>query len=284
MKKTINIIITTIAIICTSVTLFLVLFANAILKVDSSSNVIISTTDSVSITFDEDPLVLDGTSFDLLEGVTAVDSSGMNITHKVDASVMNLEDEKVIVYSINDPNYSLETFERGLKLENYDGPSIKLKDTGFCCNINKLETYIVEMIDNGNISAEDGFGNDISNNIYIDPSVKITVKGLHKLPIMVKNSYGDFETKEMKINITGKLKTNTVTLSSETITVKKGNTFSPEKYIDKAVDSDGNNIANMIVIDNQADVNLPGRYSVYYYVAGEEDQDPVAILSVVVTD
>lgn len=284
MKKALNIIITSISIICAIITVVLILFADTIFQVDSSGNVIITTTESVNISFDTDPLIIDGTDLSLLQGVTAIDENGKDVTNMVSASVVNDNEQKLILYGINDPNYDLESFERGLQLKNYEGPSISIKNKNYTCDINDLETYITDMIAEGNIKAKDGYGNDISKNVYIDPSTQITESGKQHISLVVKNTFVDMEKKDIEIDITGKVEKNRVILSSESITVRKGNNFSPRKYIATAENGDGEDISDMIVFDNQTDVNVPGSYSVYYYVAGEENEEPVATLSVVVIE
>lgn len=284
MKKALNIIVMGLSVVSMVTIVVLVFFADTIFKVDSSSNVITVTTKSINVSFDTDPLILDGTDLNLMQGVTATNDSGEDVINLIDASVVNDNEHKLVMYSVNDSNYNLETFERGLQLKNYNGPSIAIKNTTYTCDINEIDTYISQMIEAKYILAKDGFGNDISSNVYVDPSVQVTKVGKQKITLIVKNSFADSVKKNITITVTGKLKENKVTLSTETTTVKKGNTFSPEKYVAVAVNGDGEDISDQIVYDNQVDVNTPGRYSVYYYVAEEENAEPVATLSVVVTE
>lgn len=285
MKKTLNTIVTGLAVISIGIIVLLLMFADIFLKVDSSSNSLTITTESINVSFDTDPLVIDGTDLNLMQGVTAKSDSEKDVVDLIDASVVNDNGQKVIMYSVNDSNYNLETFERGLQLKNYTGPSISIKKSNYSCDLNEIDSYIMQMIDAEYIVAKDGFGNDISGSVYVDPDLKITKAGRQDITLIVKNSFADSARQDITINITGKLEENTVTLSTESVTVRKGNTFSPVKYVVIAVDGDGEDITDKIVYDDsQVDVNTPGRYTVYYYVAGSESEDPVAELSVVVTE
>lgn len=284
MNKAINIIVTTLSVISIAVILLLVFFADSLLAVDNSDNVITTTTQSVNISFDTDPLILDGTSIDLMQGVEAKDDSGNDVTKLVSASVVNEGNEKYVMYSVNSSDYNLETFKRGLQLKNYKGPSIAIKNTTYTCDINNIDSYIMSLIEAKSIKASDGYGNDISSNVYVDPSVQLKKAGTQNITLIVKNSLADTARKNISIKITGTLNQSKVTVSTETTSIKKNTTFTPDKYIVSAVDSEGNDITDKIVFENNVDVTTPGRYKVYYYVAGEDTESPAATLTVVVTE
>lgn len=184
MRRVLNVGFRALSIICMLVTIFLILFADVILKDDTVYTFITTTSESVDITFETDPLVLDGTNLNLMQGVKAISDSGDDVTELVDALVVNENNEKVVMYSINDSRYNLETFKRGLKLENYKGPSITVKSAGenakYVCDINELDDFIYKLILAERVTADDGYGNDISQNVYIDPSVKIEYAGDRK--------------------------------------------------------------------------------------------------------
>ncbi|MEE0858335.1 MAG: hypothetical protein U0M12_02575 [Acutalibacteraceae bacterium] len=284
MNKAINVIITILSVVSVIVILLLVFFADAFFAIDVSDNVVNITTESVNISFDTDPLILDGTSLDLMEGVVAKDESGNDVTDLVTASVVNEGNDKYIMYSVNSSDYNLETYKRGLQLKNYKGPSIALKKTTYTCDINEIDSYIISLIEAKSIKAYDGYGNDISLSVYVDPSVQIKEAGTQNVTLVVKNSLADTVKRDISIKITGTLDQSKVTISTETTSIKKNSSFSPSEYIVTAVDGDGNDITDKIIFENNVDVTTSGRYKVYYYVAGEDTDSPAATLTVVVTD
>ena len=285
MGKVIKVGINIIAVLSIITVIVLVLFADDIFALDSSNNIVTTSTQSVNISFDTDPLILErNKTIDLMEGVTATDSNGNDVTDLVSASVVNENGDKVIMYSVNDSDYSLQTTKRGLQLTGYNGPGIAAEKGTYTCDINEINTYIKSLVEAGSVYAKDGYGNDISSNIYVDTSVQIKQSGKQKVTLTVKNIFADVATKDITINITGVLDETKVTLSTETTTIRKGTVLDPAKYIVTAVDSTGNDIKDQVVFQNDIDVNTPGRYKVYYYISGEDAETPVATLTVVVTE
>ncbi len=229
MRRAINITITALSVICTFLTLFLILFADILLKDNTVYTYITTTTESIEMSFETDPLVLDGSDISLMQGVRAVSESGNNVLELVSASVVNENNKKVVVYSVNDPRYNLQSFKRGLQLNNYRGPSISVKNVPYTCDINNIEEYIFKCIDAKYIIARDGYGNDISENIYVDPSVEITKSGRQKVTLAVKNAFADMAKKNVTISITGELvNENEITLATEKTTVRRTRASSPE--------------------------------------------------------
>ncbi|MEE1281265.1 MAG: dockerin type I domain-containing protein [Acutalibacteraceae bacterium] len=239
MRRVLNTAVTTLSIICAIVTIVLIIFADVILKDNNVYTLITTTTESINIVFETDPLVLDGTDLSLMQGVTATSESGDDVTALVDAMVVNENNKKVVMYSVNDSRYSLETFKRGLELRNYKGPSISIRtldeDSNYTCDINEIENYIFTMMDAGYITADDGYGNDISQNVYISPDVNITEAGKQNIKLLVKNSFADFAEKEITIKITGELARDEIIVATETVTAKRDNTYSSNRESSTAV-------------------------------------------------
>ena len=234
MRRVLNVGFRALSIICMIVTMFLILFADVILKDDTVYTFITTTSESIDITFETDPLVLDGTNLNLMQGVKAVSESGADVTDLVDALVVNDGNEKVVMYSVNDSRYNLETFKRGLRLENYRGPSITVRSAGknanYICDINEIEDYIYTLIVAGRITASDGYGNDISQNVYVDPNVDIREAGIHDITLMVKNAFADVVRKNITIKITGELiKEDEMIIATEMITLPMGNATVPDR-------------------------------------------------------
>ena len=163
-------------------------------------------------------------------------------------------------------------------------PSIKVRKSSYTCDINEIDEYIKTLIADGQITGDDGLGNDISSGIYRDKlSVQITKAGTYDVPLVLNNVFNDEVRQEVRLKITGKLYSIKVKLTTETTTIRKSSRFVPNSYIASAVDSDGNDVMNQIIYRSEVDINMEGRYKVYYYVVGSGDEEPIATLTVVVT-
>ncbi len=284
LRRIINFLINILAISGTLIVIVLVCFSDMILEVKDTGTSAISSNKSVSVHFDPDPLVINNSEVDLMKGVEAVDEDGIDITDKLSSSVVNENNKKFVVYSVNGSKYDLQNFKRGLTLRNYKLPSIKIIKSSYTCDINEVDEYIKTLITDGQISGDDGLGNDISSGIYRDKTaVQITKAGNYDVPLVLENIFGDEVRKEVRLKITGKLYTVKVKLTTETTTIRKNSRFSPNSYIASAIDSDGNDILNQIIYRSEVNLNVEGRYKVYYYVVGSGEEDPIATLTVVVT-
>ena len=281
--RIINFLITFLAVVCTLIVIVLILFSDMIFAVKDKGGSVNTSAKTVTINFDTDPLVINGSDIDFMQGVTAVDEYENDVTNLVNVSVVNENNKKVLAYSINGDSYELETFKRGLKLNNYRLPSINIKKKSYTCDINEIDDYIKNLIADGTISADDGFGNDISSGIYRDNSMQIKTAGNYNIPLTLKNAFADTANQTISVKVTGKLETYTVTLTTETVIIKKNSVFAPSRYIASATDRKGEDISEQIIYNSEVDLTTVGRYKVYYYIVGKDD-DTAATLTVVVTD
>ena len=284
LRRIINFLITILAISGTLIVIILVLFADMILEVKDTGTTIMSSTKNVTVEFKSDPLVIEDKEVDFMRGVTAVDEDGINVTNKLNSSVISEDNKKFVVYSINDTKYDLQNFKRRLIIQNYKLPTIKVRKSSYTCDINEIDEYIKTLIADGQITGDDGLGNDISSGIYRDKtSVQITKAGTYDVPLVLNNVFNDEARQEVRLKVTGKLYSIKVKLTTETTTIRKSSRFVPNSYIASAVDSEGNDVMNQIIYRSEVDINMEGRYKVYYYVVGSGDEEPIATLTVVVT-
>lgn len=183
----------------------IIVFSDTILAV-RNTDIVISSDDEeeVKVLFETNPLVIDGKDTNLMQGVKATDELGNDITNKVSASVITGNSGKIIVYSINGSEYQLEAYQRNLTLDKYKKPKIVVKQADYSCNINNIESYIKKMIETGAITADDGFGNDISSEIYLSPTNDIEGSGLQVVELVVRNKFDDTAKISLTINVTGK--------------------------------------------------------------------------------
>ncbi|MBQ7522591.1 MAG: hypothetical protein IJU14_06910 [Clostridia bacterium] len=285
LRRIINFLINILAVSGTLIVIILVLFSDMILEIKDTGTTIMSSNKSVNVEFDTDPLVINSKEVDFMRGVKATDEDGNDVKNKLSSSVVNEDNKKYVVYSINGSQYELQNFKRKLTIYNYRLPTIKILKSSYTCDINEIDEYIKTLITDGQISGDDGLGNDISTGIYRDKTaLQITKAGSYDIPLVLNNVFGDEVRNTLRLKVTGKLYTVKVKLTTETTTIRKNSRFSPNSYIASATDSDGNDILNQIIYRSEVDLTTEGRYKVYYYVVGTgEEEDPVATLTVVVT-
>ncbi len=290
MNRIFSISIKALTIISTVIIIVLLFFSNNLFKKDVTEDADTRTERQVKITFDTDPLVVENAGVSLMEGVKAVDENGKDVTNLVSTAVVGDGDDKVVVYSVNGDEYGLETFERGLQLKGYRGPMITVRRTKYGCDINDLTDYLDVLIRSDMVNAKDGFGNDISQQVYIDPTQTVENPGEIEITLMVENKFADVDKNTVLIEVTGVLESNFVQLVTDSVSVKTGNIISPGKYIDYAEDEEGNDISERVVYDDShVDYMTPGKYTIYYYLEDEythevDEDNPVATLNVIVSD
>lgn len=288
MYRVIHIAIRALTVICTITIIVLLLFSNKLLKKDVSKDVNTRTEHQVRLIFDTDPLVVENAGVSLMDGVKAVDENGKDITNLVNTAVVGEGNDKVVVYSINGTEYGLDTYERGLLLKGYRRPRITVRRTKYGCDINKLTDYLNVLIKSDMVNAQDGFGNDITQQVYIDPTQTVERAGEVEITLMVENKFSDIARNKILIELTGALENTFVKLVTNSVVVKTGNTLNPVKYIEYAEDERGNDISDRVVYDDSGvDYMTPGEYTIYYYLKDEysnqvDEERPVAALNITV--
>ena len=156
LRRLINFLINILAVSGTLIVIVLVLFSDMILAVKDTGTTIMSSNKAVSVDFESDPLVISDREVDFMKGVTAKDEDGNDVTQRLSSSVVNENNKKYVVYSINGSQYDLQNFKRGLTIRNYRLPSIKVLKSSYTCDINEIDDYIRTLIADGQISGDDG--------------------------------------------------------------------------------------------------------------------------------
>src|SRR5574344_232251 len=202
------------------------------------------------ITFDNDKPVYDGKGdFNAMDGVKAVDKDGNDITDMVTYSFTSgsTNNEKTINYSINSKDYSFAVAKRTLVLENYSMPSITVNTDSISTDISQINTMLAQAETNKNISAEDGFGNDISSSISCSDLNKIIAAGTYSITLNVQNMFGDNAQAQCSVTVTGKaLDTTAVVLKSDSAIIYRGEFLDPYSYVESAIDKDGNDVSEKV--------------------------------------
>ncbi|HHZ06098.1 MAG TPA: DUF5011 domain-containing protein [Clostridiales bacterium] len=276
MQRKSKIIITAITALSLIIIIFLILDLTGLWSRDVLDTTYTGEADAhtVVITVDSQPLIYDGTStFNPMMNVKAVDDAGNDVTNLVSYSITSTPSsiKKVINYSINQKDYSFATAQRNLELENYSAPSISFNcDPRWTIGEEQLNTFIDDLITNDDILADDGYGNDISENIYSENINNITSPGEYNVKFSVVNFLGDKSTVSGTLIIDGKTRTDEVniTLTQSSVIIPLNSPFNPYDYIESATDIDGNDVSHDLSVSCDVDTSQQGQYTVIYYIQG----------------
>ena len=219
---------------------------------------------SGKIIFESDELVFDGSgALDLMKGVTALDSDGKNATEKVDAIITGdgTLGRKIVRYTFVDLTGRLITEKRTLVMKNYNGPSLSVKDN-LSLEAQDLKDLINVLAGRGLITAEDGYGRDITASVKVLREKKS--EKLYVMKFSIINSYQD--SREVTVNacIEGTVSDPEIRLSDDKITIRKTDYFDARKYIVYSSDGFAENVTEKIEIDSSVNTSQPGDYRVVY--------------------
>ena len=106
--------------------------------------------EDATITVADESLTYDGSGLiDYLEGVTASDTDGTDLSLKSRYSIVSDGNQKYVQYSVSGQNGQVVYARRPLVLENYQGPSLEVSDPlRFDAEaLNQLVPYVAEQGD-----------------------------------------------------------------------------------------------------------------------------------------
>ena len=178
--------------------------------------------------------------------------------------------KKTVLYSVELDSGAVLTKERAMNLTTrYTGPTITL--LGILPGIDPAESqeYAALIGETGIIRADDGFGNDITEQVVADFDGLSDESPEAEMTLSLENQIHD--TFEMTLNVEVKDYTGVVVvLTRYRMTLEYGGEFSPYDYIAYAHDTEGNDLTEEVTADSDLDVNTPGEYRVLYWVSDSE--------------
>lgn len=237
-----------------------------------------------SFSFQSDELVYSGKGkLDLMDGVTATDSRGNDLTSQVNALLTGegSGSRKKIRYSVFDEEGREVTGERTLVLKQYQGPKIEM-DTSLELEAEDLEDLIGRLRERGEIKGLDGFGVDITDRITWRRE-KIAA-WLYEITFSLDNDYLDHTQETVQARISGEVQDLTLNLWENRIEIPVGSEFYPWDYLESAQDPSFGSIAERVQIQSMVNTAVPGSYSVVYSVTSVDGtQTAEAVLQVTVT-
>lgn len=240
---------------------------------------------SISITTDEDTgssyivapseeLEYDGTSsLDLMDGVSAVDIDGSDITDDITVQIIAGDsfNKKTVRYSVFNSDYQLITKDRVLNLYDYSGPSISI-DIDIDINDYNLSNIVSSLIEDDILSADDGYGNDISEDICFSYTLINSSTSLYQVVFSVNNVYGDTDSVTFNTNIYSAADGPTVTLKQSSVTISQDSEFDPMDYVDTAVDSNGEDLTDYVEVRGNVNLSKTGQYTLTYQLTNAEGE------------
>lgn len=209
---------------------------------------------------DMDALVMDGVYLTGADGQPVDDA---DIRYEILPG--DSRQSKVIQYTTELDTGETLTEERTMNLTaRYTGPTITL--LGLLPDIDPADAdiYSARLGEKGIIRADDGFGNDVTE------QVSAVFDGLSdenpdaEMTLMLENQVHDTYEMHLTVNVddyTGVV----LTLTEYRITLHEGDDFDPDDYIDYAHDTEGNDITDSVVSDSDVDTDYPGEYEVWYW-------------------
>ncbi|MGN0384008.1 MAG: immunoglobulin-like domain-containing protein [Eubacterium sp.] len=260
------------AVLCIIIITLMLIFENKItsriINSKTSTSNISAEPGKTSLSVPDDTLTYSGeSSFDFLAGVTATDVDGSDISDKVTYQIISTDksNQKTIKYSIMNSNFQEYSGERSLILENYEGPSITV-DSDLSLENYDITNLIPILKSSDLIYAEDGYGNDISGNIYFSYKVVDTANAVYDVTFSITNAFGDTKNATISTKLSSDILSGpSIALIQHSVTISVGDTFDALEYVQYAMDPDDGDISDRIEINGSVDTTVAGEYLIYYY-------------------
>ncbi len=231
----------------------------------SPSTVQTAKTETLSIVFDNEELTYDGKgSLNLTKGVTVTDENGVEVKASLFSEIKEGSEkkQKIIQYIAEDSYGNTGSATRILHLKKYDGPSIQPTKDLPSVDDTELASLAAIFKDSKAISAEDGYGNDITSSLEVRYTVKDQTAQEIDLTFQVTNLFNDTasHTVTLPLHRTKPL----IVLSAESIHLNLGTAFLPASYVTSATDEDGHDISTGVYTEGDINTDTPGTYRITY--------------------
>lgn len=163
-----------------------------------------------------------------------------------------------------------ETTETEQQTENNTAtPSITLSDNLPDLTQDDLDDIVPVLKDADAISADDGNGNDITDDIEAVTTADLDNLGDFTIHFSVTNDDG--ETAEATADVNVEITKPILELSTYHLTLDRNAKFDELSYVETAVDEDGDDLSRAIHVDGDVDTSKAGTYNVTYYIRSNED-------------
>lgn len=237
------------------------------------------------ITSDIDCLEIEAGSDEkqLLQGLTAVDDRDGDLTSEIlIGTISNFTDNGNcrVQYLVFDENNNVGTYEREVHFISYVSPRYVLT-----APLVYHESGDVILSDR--LYAKDVLEGDITDKIrYTYSNIDRSKSGTYQMTVEVKNQYGDVTQETLPVNIVPKdMDTTQIQLTTYLTYTEQGSKIDPETYIQKVVDSAGEEISKEnIVITSSVNTKKAENGQIKYELYEDGEVVSTTYLTVIVTD
>ncbi len=238
----------------------------------------------IVLSFEPEILEYDGSGpLDLMEGVTAIDPSGRDVTGEVQAVLTadGTGNEKKIRYSVFAENGAETTTTRTLRLEGYTGPQIQVQDP-LELTAEDLDDLVHILANRELLTADDGFGNQVLS--QVSWVRRRQAKGVYTIRFELRNDYQDAIQVTAEARISGQVSDIELELAQTRISIPTGSSFYPMEYVAAASDPQQGDLLSQVKYNSSVDPSRPGSYVVSYTLTSlDGTQEAEAVLQVTVT-
>lgn len=236
----------------------------------------------VTISFESETLVYDGSGeLDLMEGVSAVDSEGVDRTEEIEAYLLSDDNltQKRIRYRLFDEDGREAAKERRLVLMGYAGPALTVEED-LEMNASDLTDLIGVLGEQGKLSAQDGFARDITDQVTCRRK-KIGAE-TYEMRFQVRNEFQDSDEVTVTAHIEGEVRDPVIELYEEEVQLAVGSEWDPYRYIRRADNGMGDAV-DQVRLESSVHIGIPGVYQVTYRLDSyDHTAEAVAVLHVTV--
>lgn len=153
--------------------------------------------------------------------------------------------------------------------DNDAAPSITLADNLPDLTQDDLDDVVPVLKEADAISADDGNGNDITDDIEAYATADLDNLGDFTLHFSVTND--NDKTAEATADVTVEITKPILELTEYNVTLNRNARFQDLSYVDTAVDEDGSDLSRAIHIDGSVNTSSAGTYDVTYTIRSTRD-------------
>lgn len=223
---------------------------------------------------------LKATDEELLKGITAYDEKDGDLTDSIIIeSVSRFIEPGVskVTYAVCDSDNNISTAIRKIRYKGYKAPEFDLNES-LCYSI--YETPKLKSA----VSAKDCISGDITSDLILtSEDYTKSVAGVFTINARVTTAKGDTASLDLPMIVEDRsAAAPEITLKDYLIYAEKGKKIDFEKFIDKAIDNDENDITDDVTVESNINMKKEGTYLVHYYVVDKNDIKGHSTLVVVV--
>ncbi|MBC6314241.1 immunoglobulin-like domain-containing protein [Listeria grandensis] len=217
-------------------------------------------TDDAPILTTNDVYLKVGDTFEPLAGITANDTEDGNLTNKIKVETNTVDMTQAgtyaVSYSVTDADGNETTIQRHIYVRTNDKPVIHATDQTF-----KAGRTFDPMAGMSASDIEDG---DVTGDVTITANdVDATQAGTYHVTYSVKDSDNNVTTKTITVTV---LTNEKPVITASDITQKAHRAIDPMADVSAADLEDGDVTANVKIIANDVNIDVPGEYHITYSV------------------